>query len=111
MSVMATTYNIIATDNFKNKTDIYFITLHSITRKTPDGIMDGFLNKKFSESCLSCMENTYWSSSSSPPNMKAIHWRIKITYNFEKRLTKRFTWDDARPPTLPDIAILKAGFF
>ena len=38
------------------------------------------------------MGNTCWSSSSSLPNMKAIHWRIKVTYNFEKRLT----WDDAR---------------
>ena len=23
------------------------------------------------------------------PNMKVIHWRIKVTYNFEERLTKR----------------------
>ena len=35
--------------------------------------------------------------------MKAIHWRIKVTYNFEKRLT----WDDAHL----DIAILKDRFF
>ena len=32
-----------------------------------------FLNNKESESCLSCMGNTFWSSSSSLPNMKAIH--------------------------------------
>ena len=72
---------------------------HILTRKTPNGIMDiFFLNNDKSESCLSCTWNTYWSSSSSLPNMKAIHWRVKVTYNFEKRLTKRLTWDAARPP-------------
>ena len=39
---------------------------------TPKGIMDGFFNEE-SENCLSCMGNTYWSASSSLPNMKAIH--------------------------------------
>ena len=44
--------------------------------------------------------------------MKAIHWRIKVTYNFNKRLTKRLTWDDTRrPPARPDITILKDRFF
>ena len=73
----------------------------------------GLLNNEESESCLSCMRNTYWSSSSSLPNMKAIHWRINVTYNFEKRLTKRLTWDDTRSqtPAFPDIAILEDGFF
>ena len=47
-------------------------------KKTPKGIMDFFLNNEESESCLSCMGNTYWSFSSSLPNMKAIHWRIKV---------------------------------
>ena len=64
--------------------------------------MDGFLQEKESESCLSCMWHAYWSSSS---------------YSFEKRLTKRLTWDDAqrpmpaRPHSRPDIAILKDRFF
>ena len=31
--------------------------------------------------------------------MKAIHWRIKVTYNVEKRFTKSLTWDDARRKT------------
>ena len=60
--------------------------------------MDGFLSNKVSKSCLSCMWNIYWSSASSLANMKAIHWRIKVTYNFEKRLTKSQTSDDARRP-------------
>ena len=61
--------------------------------------MDGvFQIMKKIESCLSCMWNTYGPSSSSLPNMKAIHWRIKVTYNFEKRFTKRLAWDDARRP-------------
>ena len=47
--------------------------------------------KKESESCLSCTLHAYWSSSLSLWNMKAIHWRVKVTYNFEKRLTKRQT--------------------
>ena len=85
-----------------------------LTRKAPNGIMDIFILKnEESESCLSCMGNTHWSSFSSPPNMKAIHWRIKVTYNFEKRLTKRLTWDNAYHP-IPahlDIAILKDGLF
>ena len=40
-----------------------------------------------------------------------------VTYYFEKRLTKRLTWDDARrpmparPSAHPDIAILKDVFF
>ena len=49
----------------------------------------GFLNNEERESC---------SSFSTLPNMKAIHWRIKVTYNFEKRLTKMLTWDDTRRP-------------
>ena len=66
-----------------------------------------FLNNEESDRCLSCMGNTYWSSSSLP-NMNAIHWRIKVT-NFVKRLT----WDNARRPAnaCPDIAILKDKFF
>ena len=39
----------------------------------------------FSQYYLSC--NTCWSSYLSLPNLKAIHWRIKVTYNFEKWLT------------------------
>ena len=35
------------------------------------------------------MWHTYWSSSSSLPNMKAIHWRIKVTYNFEKKVNQK----------------------
>ena len=27
--------------------------------------------------------------------MKATHWKIKVIYDFEKRLTKRLTWDIA----------------
>ena len=71
--------------------------------------MDFFLNNEVSESCLFCIWNTCWSSSSSLPNMKAIHWMIKVTYNFEKRLT----WDDAWCPTpaRPDNAVLTDGFF
>ena len=78
------------------KTNVYPCKplFYNITRKSPDGIMDCFFKNEESESCLSCMWNTCWSSSSSLPNMKAIHWRIKVTYNFEKRLT----WDDAQPP-------------
>ena len=40
----------------------------------------------------------------------------KVTYNFEKKLTKMLTWDitqgllpDARPPAHPDVTILKDG--
>ena len=47
----------------------------------------GFLNNEGSESCLTCKWNIYWPSSSSLPNTKAIHWQIKVTDNFEKRLT------------------------
>ena len=66
---------------------------HKYQEKMPYCIMDRFfLNNEESESCLSCMWNTYWPSSSSLPNMKAIHW-IKVTYGFEKRLTKRLKWD------------------
>ena len=81
------------------------------TRKPPNCIIDCFfLNNEESASCLSCMWNIYWSSSSSLPNMKAIHWRIKVTCNFEKRLTKRLTWCNAWClPAQPDIAILKDG--
>ena len=56
------------------------------------------------------MWHAYWSLSSSLPNIKAIHWRIKVTYNFEKRLTEQQTWDDARrSPARPDIAISRDG--
>ena len=65
----------------KNKTCLIYQALFSLKQeKTPDGIMDGFLNNKESQSSLSCTWNTYWSSSSSLPNMKAIHWRIKVTF-------------------------------
>ena len=56
----------------------------------------GFLNNEESKSCLSCMWNIYWSSSLSLPNIKAIHWRIKVTYNFEN--------------SCRDLAIIKDGF-
>ena len=56
----------------------------------PNSVMDMFfLNNEESKSFLACLQNTYWSSSSSLPNKKAIHWWIKVIYNFEKRLTKR----------------------
>ena len=51
--------------------------------------MDVFLNNEESDSCLSCTWNTYWSSSSFLPNIKAIHWRIKVTYNFEKKVNQK----------------------
>ena len=41
-----------------------------------------------SESCFSCTRHACWSPALSLPNMKAIHLRIKVTYNFAKRLTK-----------------------
>ena len=45
------------------------------------------------------MWNTYWCSSSSLPNMKAIHWRMKVTLTLKKRLTmKRLIWDDNCSP-------------
>ena len=84
------------------------------TSYMPLGLMALWLNNEESESCHSCMWITYWSSSSSLPNMKAICWRLKVTYNFEKTLTKRLTSDDARRQTSntrPDIAILKDRSF
>ena len=39
--------------------------------------------------------------------MKAIHWRIKVTYNFEKKVNLEWCQTDARP----DIGILKGRFF
>ena len=35
--------------------------------------------------CWKLMPHAYWSSSLSLSNTKAIHWRIKVTYNFEKK--------------------------
>ena len=85
---------------------VILCTNKKITRRHFGGF---FFNNKESEICLSCTWNTYWSSSSSLPNMKAIHWRTKVTYRFEKRLT----WDDARSllPDCPDMGILKDRFF
>ena len=71
------------------------------TRK--NDIMDRFfLNNEESESCLSCMWNTLWSSSSSLPNMKAIQWRMKVTYNFEKKVNQKVNlgWRPALAQTL-----------
>ena len=48
------------------------------TKKGPTALWMGFLNNDESKSCLSYMWNIYWSSSSSLPNMKTIHWRIKV---------------------------------
>ena len=51
--------------------------------------MDMFLQEEESESCLSCTWYAYWSVSSSLPNMKAIHWLIKVTHNFEKKVKQK----------------------
>ena len=73
-----------------------------------EALWTGFLNNEESESYLSCIGNTYWSSSSYLPNMKAIHWRIKVTYNFElwllsaDNLCKQF-WTQIRLNKTSDI--------
>ena len=70
----------------------------------------GFLNNKESDSCLS------WYTSSSLPNMKAIHcqnngniqlWKtVNQTVNLEQHLMP-----EARTPARPDIAFLKDRLF
>ena len=42
--------------------------------------------------------------------MKAIHWRIKVSYNFEKKVNQNVNLGRC-PMAGPDIAILKDGFF
>ena len=39
--------------------------------------------------------------------MKAIHWKIKITYNFEKKVNQKVNLGRRPTPARPDIAILK----
>ena len=56
------------------------------------------------------MWHAYWSSSSSLPNMKTVHWRIKVTYNFEKRVNQKVNLGRCPMPVCPDIAILKDRF-
>ena len=43
--------------------------------------------------------------------MKAIHWRIKVTYNFEKKVNQKVNLGQRQMPARPDIAISKDGLF
>ena len=56
------------------------------------------------------MWNTYWSSSSSLPNMKAIHWRIKVKYNW-KKVNQKVNLERRPIPAHTDIALLRDPFF
>ena len=69
--------------------------------KTPNGIMDGLLNNKESEFCFSCIWNIYWASSSSLPNIKATHRKIKVTYSFERKVNQKVNLGRRPTPTRP----------
>ena len=57
------------------------------------------------------MWHPYWSSSSSLPNMKAIHWRIKVTYNFEKKVNPKVNLGRRPTPACPPAACLPGHCF
>ena len=66
----------------KNKCNIQL--WKKVNQKVTLGHPDVREDKYIKNSCLSCMWHTYWSSSLSLPNTKAIHWRIKVTQLWKK---------------------------